>query len=201
MCHRAIGRTWGLRPALSLWLYRSVIRPCLDYGSLVWVTGSEVGLKKALLEKVQRLALLMTTSACRTTPTAGLEAILNVPPVDIFLKGQAMRSWRRLIRTDSACFTKTSASGHVRWIQSHIKSVPLTAIPQVLRTSDPELTLGTNSTLAPLQPELNGKTVNALLRKQALLASQTAHLNGVRTRAKSGLDVAWSSSLIARSTQ
>ena len=141
MCQRAIGRVWGLRPALSLWLYKAVIRPCLDYGSLVWVAGTEVALKRALLEKVQRLALLMTSGACRTTPTAGLEAVLNVPPVDIFLKGQAMRSWRRLVRTNTTC-SYTNSGGHLRWIQSHVKSVALTEIPPSLSDHGPRTHIG-----------------------------------------------------------
>ena len=53
-----------------------------------------------------------------------------------------MRSWRRLIRTDSACLSKTSASGHVRWIQSHIKSVPLTEIPPSLTDLRPRADIG-----------------------------------------------------------
>ena len=41
MCRRAIGSNWGLNPMMSHWLYKSVIRPVLTYGSVVWWTSME----------------------------------------------------------------------------------------------------------------------------------------------------------------
>jgi len=36
-CRRAIGRTWGLNPVRTLWLYQAVVKPArLLYGALAW---------------------------------------------------------------------------------------------------------------------------------------------------------------------
>lgn len=33
---RAVGKTWGLKPRMVLWLYTAVVRPKIAYGFLVW---------------------------------------------------------------------------------------------------------------------------------------------------------------------
>ena len=63
MCQRAVGKTWGLRPKLTQWLYKAIIIPGFDCGALFWITSTTVKFKRKLLERVQRLALLMITSS------------------------------------------------------------------------------------------------------------------------------------------
>lgn len=35
-CERAIGRSWGFSPKISLWLYKMVLLPRLTYAAVVW---------------------------------------------------------------------------------------------------------------------------------------------------------------------
>ncbi|KAG8322509.1 hypothetical protein J6590_020209 [Homalodisca vitripennis] len=59
-----------------------------DYG--VWLIGmmakGPIGdYRKKNLGKVQRLVCLGTTGAMRVTPTAAMEVVLNLPPLDILV--------------------------------------------------------------------------------------------------------------------
>ena len=80
---RMIGKKWGLGPKQAYWLYTAIVRPMLMYGSLVWIAGVKSAVVKKELIKVQRLACLMITRAMRSTPTAGIEAMLGLEPLEI----------------------------------------------------------------------------------------------------------------------
>lgn len=71
------------------WLYTAVVRPSLAFAALVWWPAVCKDWAGRLLGKVQRLACLAMTGAFRTTPTGALEVILNLPPLDLFLQGEA----------------------------------------------------------------------------------------------------------------
>ena len=53
-----------------------------------------------MLQKVQILACITITSAYPSTPTAALEVLLQIPPIDVFLKGEAFMATYRLERGD-----------------------------------------------------------------------------------------------------
>ena len=53
------------------------------YGSLVWIAGVKSAVIKKKLVKTQRLACSMITRAMRSTPTAGIEALLGLEPLEI----------------------------------------------------------------------------------------------------------------------
>ena len=93
---RAVGVTWGLTPKNMWWVYRSVVRPSMTYGSLVWSNAiyRTTALKK--LARVQSLACRMISGAFQTSPTAGIEVALNILPMDIFLRCEAMKAAHRL---------------------------------------------------------------------------------------------------------
>ena len=52
----------------------------------------------------------MTCNARRGTPTSGLEIILDVPPIDLFIKAEAAKSAFRLIGTNDEI---ASNNGHI----------------------------------------------------------------------------------------
>ena len=60
----------------------------------------------AVLQKIQRLALLMITSCSRTCPTAALECMLNVPPLYIFILGEAVAENYRIMTSPFESISK-----------------------------------------------------------------------------------------------
>jgi ribonuclease HI len=97
-CRSAIGRKWGLRPAIIRWIYMAVIKPMITYGAVVWWEGTGTANAKDRLGRVQRLACLCITGAMSTTPTAALEVLTNLIPLDIQVVAEAMKTFHRLCR-------------------------------------------------------------------------------------------------------
>ena len=97
-CRRAIGKSWGLKPRQALWIYTAIIRPILAYAAVVWINATNSSTLVAVLQKVQRLACITITSAFPSTPTAALEVLLQLPPIDVFLRGEAFMATYRLER-------------------------------------------------------------------------------------------------------
>jgi ribonuclease HI len=91
-----ISRNWGLSPKQALWVYQQIILPRITYGSIVWWHQAQTVTNAKKLQSFQRLALMMVTGAMRTTPSASLEAILNVSPMDTKIKALAIAGCYRL---------------------------------------------------------------------------------------------------------
>ncbi|XP_073978772.1 uncharacterized protein [Rhodnius prolixus] len=72
---------------MTLWIYKSVVRPMVSHGAVAWWAKTlQVGGVRAL-SGIQRLACLSVTGAMRTSPTAALEVLLNLPPLHIYIQG------------------------------------------------------------------------------------------------------------------
>ena len=99
-CKRIIGVTWGVNPRQVKWIYTSIVRPILSYGCVVWINALSIKQNCTKLEKVQRLAIKLMTGAYPGTPLSAMEAALDLPPLDIFLKGEALKAAYRLQRDD-----------------------------------------------------------------------------------------------------
>ena len=41
-CRKAVGPTWGFKPATMRWVYEVMVRPVLGYGATIWLNGSPV---------------------------------------------------------------------------------------------------------------------------------------------------------------
>ena len=118
-CRRATGKTWGLKPRQALWIFTAIIRPILAYAAVIWINATNSCTLVAMLRKVQRLACITITSAYPSTPTAALETLLQIPPIDIFLKGEAYMATYRLERGDM-WNTRSYIGGRGRKLKSHV---------------------------------------------------------------------------------
>jgi hypothetical protein len=79
-CRRAVGKTWGL----SLKVY-------LSYVSLLRRNRVELSNAQTRLSHWQRMTCLGITGGMRSTPTYGLEVILMLPPLQLFIKQETDR--------------------------------------------------------------------------------------------------------------
>jgi ribonuclease HI len=96
MCKSALGPTWGFTPATMKWIYTAVVRPMLSYGAAIWINGLNNQSNMKVLNSVQRLSHIMTTSGHPSTSLVALDKITNTLPIDLFLKEQAINCMARL---------------------------------------------------------------------------------------------------------
>ena len=62
----------------------------ITHAAVVWWPRVELGVARAMLSRVQRLACLAITGAIRTSPTAASEVITGLLPLDIYIKQVAL---------------------------------------------------------------------------------------------------------------
>lgn len=110
------GRSWGVSSELMLSMYRTTVRPIMEYAAWIWWSKTDLKKSQNKLNAIQRLACLSVTGAMRSTPTAAMEAILGLMPLHIHIKGAAASSSLRY-----ACLEKDmGTTGHM----SIIKRIP-----------------------------------------------------------------------------
>jgi hypothetical protein len=86
---RTCGKQWGLRPNIVHWFYTRVIRPSIYYGALVWWPKAMQQTAKTQLGRIQRTTCLAITGAMRSTPTAAMEVLLDLTPLDLMIMAEA----------------------------------------------------------------------------------------------------------------
>jgi hypothetical protein len=78
------------------WLYTRVIRSFILYGALVWWPKVEQKTTKTQLGRIQRIACLAITGAMKSTPTAAMEVLLNLTPLNLLIMAEARMALYRL---------------------------------------------------------------------------------------------------------
>jgi ribonuclease HI len=97
MAKKALSHYFGPRPKLVRWAFTGIIRPALAYGAIVWGHTLDADIVIARLKKLNRLAMLAIAPVRYSTPTAGMEVIYNIPPLDIYIKGLGLRAYLRTL--------------------------------------------------------------------------------------------------------
>ena len=99
-----MSRGWHVE-LLSAFKFTACIRPSLLYASFAYANGQA---KKhiAKLNTVQSMALRMTCNLPRGTPLKGLKVILDVPPIDLFIKVEAAKATFKQTGTNDASKAK-----------------------------------------------------------------------------------------------
>ncbi len=85
---------------LTRWVLDGIVCPKVTYGAIVW-TNKATNYEKHL-DGVQRLGLLAMTHIHCSTLTAGLEAILDVMPLDLVAQCVAVHAVLRIQRLQSS---------------------------------------------------------------------------------------------------
>ena len=95
-CRRAVGPTWGFKPATMSWIYNVMVKPVLSYGATIWINGTKIKHNQTLLNGVQRLANVIITGALPTTQGTALDVITGTPPLHLWLSEEAAKGALRL---------------------------------------------------------------------------------------------------------
>lgn len=91
-----VAKNWGLNPKKAVWIYKQIIQPRLTYGALVWWHKAQTQANTRKLCSLQRIALMLATGATKSTPSAALEAALNMCPLNTKIKAIALAGCLRL---------------------------------------------------------------------------------------------------------
>ena len=137
MAKAVIGRDWGLTSEKITWIYEVMVRPIIAYGSLVWAHVIDKKSCMRILNSIQRKALLSLTKAQRSTPTAGMEVILGIPPLDLHIKAQATQTrWRTkplLTDTWDGVGNLPNRRGHRLWHDKALREAGINMKPDHIR--------------------------------------------------------------------
>ena len=93
---RVLDNVWGPKPSICKWAYTGIVRPAFTYGSIVWAGAANSAKNQKLLKSLQRLALIQISNVRRSTPTAALEIIYNITPLDLHVRETALKTAARL---------------------------------------------------------------------------------------------------------
>jgi ribonuclease HI len=108
----SVGKLWGPSPYLMRWAYLCIVRPSFLYGHLIWGHAC-ISRFRTQMAALQRLALTLSGSFRKGTPAEGLNIIMHVPPLDIHLQGEIIRSYYRLEHKLVGPFYQPVRRGHL----------------------------------------------------------------------------------------
>ena len=133
--NNALGREWGPKPFILRWAYTGIVRPAITYGSIVW--AKEISKYQDQLTKLQRLANRSLCHFRRSTPSAGIEVVTGLIPLDLYIKGEAaMSQLRTMPRVPTLWDGRGNARkmGHRLWNQTFLEGVghPTTALDELI---------------------------------------------------------------------
>ena len=119
-------KTWSPKPKHTRWLYEGVIVPMLTYGSVVWASATHTITMQKRLSTLQRLGLTSITSVRRSTPTASLEIIYNMPPLHLLIQERALNTILRLNNLHEALWHPNVLTniGHIRTLHRQLPQTP-----------------------------------------------------------------------------
>lgn len=92
---RLMGSNWGVNPKIALWLYTSIVRPIVTYASVAWFNKTDQSTTIKKLDSLQRTACLFASGAMSTCPGMALNALLGLPPLNVFIQKEAKASMYR----------------------------------------------------------------------------------------------------------
>ncbi|VEN44837.1 unnamed protein product [Callosobruchus maculatus] len=121
---RAVGRTCGLNPNILQWIYTAIIRPRMQYGSVVWWSCVQKSTVARSLGRIQRVACVGVTGAMRTSPTAALEVLLGLPTMASWIRMTAVAAHLRM-RDSGNWQIKGEAVGHAKIARLAEEALPI----------------------------------------------------------------------------
>lgn len=91
-----VGKTWGMNPGMILRIYKSMIRPIVTYGSLVWWPAVKMQTGINLCTKLQRIPCKLATGCQDSCRTAPMQALLGMLPLHLHILSTAAKTALRL---------------------------------------------------------------------------------------------------------
>ena len=87
---------WGPQPKLMRWMYTGIVRPVISYAAMVWAHKLEEESLIDQLRTLQRRAINTIVKVPRSTPTRGLEIILDILPLHLHIQKEGLAAFIRI---------------------------------------------------------------------------------------------------------
>ncbi len=129
----ATGKLWGFPPQMSRWLYTGIVRPALTYGAVIWASVCKKSWAKKELTRLNRLALMSMGNFRQSTPTAGLEIISHVMPLNLHIQCEAAMGYRRTMGSSlNSQFPAqgSTATGHRQYCKKFLDRIGVTELEE-----------------------------------------------------------------------
>ena len=92
VCKKMLGKSWGINPSMTHWMFTSIVRPTVSYAAFPWWEKTLEATTQKKLKKLQHLACLMILNCGRSTPTAAMEVLIDIPPLHIYIQYCAVKT-------------------------------------------------------------------------------------------------------------
>ena len=89
----------GFRPVNSHWVYTQCVRSLLTYGSYIICNKVNIRVFKKEADRLQRTAVRMFSHVRQKSPTAAIEVINRLPPLDLIIHKEAIRTLVKMRNT------------------------------------------------------------------------------------------------------
>ena len=161
---KATGKSWGLEPNKTRWLYLQVVLSTLAYSCFLWAHKLTTKKSIRLLESVQKLASIKITMGFKTTPLCTLNALAGLTPIDIKIKELAIKSVLRLKTNKTWNCPRNDNNSHAYYIDQLIKTSKIfkNGIDDISETEKPTNYKITHSS-KQIDQTLNNTTANDIL--------------------------------------
>ena len=111
---------WGPKPKLMRWMFQGIVRPMVSYAAMVWAHQIEDQNLTESLRTLNRAAMNTMVKVPRSTPTRGMEIILDILPLHIHIQQEGLAAYTRLFQTSplqwEGIFTNlTNSVSHLRY--------------------------------------------------------------------------------------
>ena len=175
----ALSKYWGPQPKLVKWIYTAVVKPRLTYAALVWAQSIQTISKKQRLGQINRLAAMMLTPTRKNAPTAALEIIHDLIPLELALQETALNAYHRLKLMTQAT-----------WTNKRAKNVSLVPHLKFLKHTDIIATgarLDTETIMESIEDKNYWVTINSRKGRAKPIPSQiNVYTDGSKTKQGSG---------------
>ena len=89
MQRNIVGKSWGVNPKLSKWLYTGIVRPIVTYAAHIWSHNTNKETNRKLLQ-LNRLGCMLIAGIEKSNPTTALQIIYDILPIDLYLRERAI---------------------------------------------------------------------------------------------------------------
>ena len=125
---------WGPKTVLLKWMYTGIVRPTISYAAMTWAHQAASDQMVDALRTLNRRAIDIIVKVPKSTPTRGLEVILDILPLHLHIQHTGFAAYSRikpeLIQWEGVIPNQNHAVSHLKFwelftLDSHLQEFHL----------------------------------------------------------------------------